>query len=265
MVAGGGTRPANADRRTHSRRTYPRSATDCGGITFQNCELPNGIDVSGAQSAFAVGKRVQRRVPQRKRRKCSGRHRLESQSLVGNLHDNRQHDGCVCALVMSGTDRRKIAVSHATFNAPGQRAIQADRLRVAGTVRFIGNFRARGQIKDDRCPNRGIRGPYRRAVNRSIQGRHRPYAPPRGTRAGAGTEGCSTGLLPRPRSCQSWSDSFRFQTSQFRVAPTDALIQNPPSTRGRSLAGRHHGSDDVRIQDQRPSARSARCTAAWAS
>jgi hypothetical protein len=56
-----------------------------------------------------------------------------------------------------------------------------------------------------------------------------------------------------------------FQTSQFRVAPTDALIQNPPSTRGRSLAGRHHGSDDVRIQDQRPSARSARCTAAWAS
>jgi hypothetical protein len=56
-----------------------------------------------------------------------------------------------------------------------------------------------------------------------------------------------------------------FETSQFRVAPTDALIQNPPSTRGRSLAGRHHGSDDVRIQDQRPSARSARCTAAWAS
>jgi hypothetical protein len=95
--------------------------------------------------------------------------------------------------------------------------------------------------------------------------RQNPYAPPRGTRAGAGTDGCSTGLLPRPRSCQSWSDSFRFQTSQFRVAPTDALIQNPPSTRGRSLAGRHHGSDDVRIQDQRPSARSARWTAAWAS
>jgi hypothetical protein len=95
--------------------------------------------------------------------------------------------------------------------------------------------------------------------------RQNPYAAPRGTRAGAGTEGCSTGLLPRPRSCQSWSDSFRFQTSQFRVAPTDALIQNPPSTRGRSLAGRHHGSDDIRIQDQRPSARSARCTAAWAS
>jgi hypothetical protein len=46
--------------------------------------------------------------------------------------------------------------------------------------------------------------------------RQNPYAAPRGTRAGAGTEGCSTGLLPRPRSCQSWSDSFRFQTSKFR-------------------------------------------------
>ena len=41
----------------------------------------------------------------------------------------------------------RLLCRNATFNAPGQPAIQADRLRVAGTVRFIGNFRARGQIR----------------------------------------------------------------------------------------------------------------------
>ena len=41
----------------------------------------------------------------------------------------------------------RLLCSDATFNAPGQRAIQADRLRVAGTVRFIGNCTARGEIR----------------------------------------------------------------------------------------------------------------------
>jgi hypothetical protein len=38
-----------------------------------------------------------------------------------------------------------------------------------------------------------------------------------------------------------------------------------PSTPGGSLAGLTTDDDEVRIQDQRPSARSARCTALWAS
>jgi hypothetical protein len=153
----------------------------------------------------------------------------------------------------------------ATFNAPGQRAIQADRLRVAGTVRFIGNFRARGQIRMIGAQIEGsadltgaqLTDPYKGVTT------HTPLLGVRGPVPGRKAallvcchvpDRVSHGLTP-----------LGFQTSQFRVAPTDAFIQNPPSTRGRSLAGRHHGSDDVRIQDQRPSARSARCTAAWAS
>jgi hypothetical protein len=64
-----------------------------------------------------------------------------------------------------------------------------------------------------------------------------PYAPPRGTRVGAGTEGCSTGLLPRPRSCQSWSDSFRI-SDQPVPSRTHRRSYSKSAEHSRTEAGR---------------------------
>jgi uncharacterized protein YjbI with pentapeptide repeats len=117
------------------------------GITFQDCELPDGIDVSGATlrslsaNDCSVGFLNANGVDvagdiDLSRSHLSGTYMTTASTSVGSAL-------WLCEARIGG----RLLCRDASFNAPGQRAIQADRLRVAGTVRFIGNFTARGQIR----------------------------------------------------------------------------------------------------------------------
>ena len=117
------------------------------GIEFQNCQLPNGIDVSGAN------------LPSLWVNDCSvGFLKANGVDVAGDIDLSHSRLSGTCMTTASTSvgsalwlcEARiggRLLCRDATFNAPGQRAIQADRLRVAGTVRFIGNFTAHGQIR----------------------------------------------------------------------------------------------------------------------